>query len=144
MSEPLRPTTRLKIFVPVAFLFGYFAFYVLAIFLAGSTPLRVLCALMTFVGCALWIIARLQLGDAALEGRLVTSGLYGEVRHPIYYASTLAFTGFCLFILIWTPIILIPLAALIVFQVIRIRREERALAQKLGRRYLRYKQRTII
>jgi protein-S-isoprenylcysteine O-methyltransferase Ste14 len=144
MSEPLRPTTRLKIFVPVAFLFGYFAFYVLAIFLAGSTPLRVLCALVSFIGCVLWIIARMQLGNAALENRLVTSGLYGEVRHPIYYASTLAFLGFSIFILIWTPLILVPLAALVIFQIIRIRREEKALASKLGRRYLRYKERTLL
>jgi protein-S-isoprenylcysteine O-methyltransferase Ste14 len=144
MSDPLRPTTRLKIFVPVAFLFGYFAFYVLAIFLAGSTPLRVLCALISFIGCVLWIIARMQLGDAPKEGRLVTSGLYGEVRHPIYYASTLAFIGFSIFILIWTPVILVPLVGLLLFQVIRIRREERALAQKLGRRYQRYKERTAI
>jgi protein-S-isoprenylcysteine O-methyltransferase Ste14 len=144
MSEPLRPTTRLKIFVPVAFLFGYFAFYVLAIFLAGSTPLRVLCALVSFMGCVLWIIARMQLGEAATENRLVTSGLYGEVRHPIYYASTLAFLGFSIFILIWTPLILVPLAALVIFQIIRIRREEKVLASKLGRRYLRYKERTLL
>ncbi len=130
--------------MPVAALFGYFGFFVLAIFLAGSTPLRVICALFTFVMCVLWIIARLQLGDAPAEDRLITSGLYGEVRHPIYYASTLAFLGFTVFILIWTPIILVPFAALVAFMVVRIRREERVLKAKLGRRYARYKQRTII
>lgn len=130
--------------MPVAMLFGYFSFYALAIFLVGSTPLRVICALLTFAGCVLWIIARLQLGDAPNEGRLITSGLYGEVRHPIYYASLLAFFGFTLFVLIWTPLILIPFAALVVFLVVRIRREERVLVAKLGRRYVRYQQRTVI
>lgn len=144
MSEPLKPTTRLKIFMPVAALFGYFGFYALAIFLVGSTPLRVICALFTFAMCVLWIIARLQLGDAPSEDRLITSGLYGEVRHPIYYASTLAFFGFTVFVLIWTPIILVPFAALLAFMFVRIRREERVLEVKLGRRYARYKQRTII
>ena len=144
MSEPLKPTTRLKIFMPVAALFGYFSFYALAIFLVGSTPLRVICALFTFAMCVLWIIARLQLGDAPNEGRLVTSGLYGEVRHPIYYASTLAFLGFTVFVLIWTPLILIPFTVLVAFMIFRIRREERLLESSLGRRYARYQQRTII
>lgn len=144
MSEPFKPTTRLKIFMPVAALFGYFSFFALAIFLVGSTPLRVICALFTFAMCVLWIIARLQLGDAPSEGRLITSGLYGEVRHPIYYASTLAFLGFTVFILIWTPVILVPFAALVAFMIFRIRREERLLEAKLGRRYARYKQRTIL
>lgn len=144
MSEPFKPTTRLKIFMPVAALFGYFSFFALAIFLVGSTPLRVICALFTFIMCVLWIIARLQLGDAPTEDRLITSGLYGEVRHPIYYASTLAFLGFTVFILIWTPLILVPFVALLVFMFVRIRREERVLEAKLGRRYTRYKQRTII
>lgn len=144
MSEPLKPTTRLKIFMPVAALFGYFSFYALSIFLVGSTPLRVICALFTFAMCVLWIIARLQLGDAPDEGRLITSGLYGEVRHPIYYASTLAFFGFTVFVLIWTPIILVPFIALLVFMIIRIRREERVLETSLGRRYARYQQRTVL
>lgn len=144
MTEPLKPTTRLKIFMPVAALFGYFSFFALAIFLVGSTPLRVVCALFTFAMCVLWIIARLQLGDAPSEGRLITSGLYGEVRHPIYYTSTLAFFGFTVFVLIWTPLILVPFAGLVAFMAIRIRREERLLKAKLGRRYARYKQRTIL
>lgn len=144
MTEPYRPTTRLKIFMPVAALFGYFSFYALAIFLVGSTPLRVICALFTFAMCVLWIVARLQLGDAPNEGRLVTSGLYGEVRHPIYYASTMAFLGCTVFILIWTPLILIPFAALVIFMIIRIRREEKLLEAGLGRRYARYQQRTLL
>lgn len=144
MSEPLSHKSRLKIAVPVAFLFGYFWFYALAIFLVGSTPLRVLCALFSFIMCVVWIIARAQLGDAATEGRLVTSGLYGEVRHPIYYASTLAFLGFTAFVLIWTPLILIPFIALLIFMIVRIRREERQLELTLGRRYARYKRRTIL
>jgi protein-S-isoprenylcysteine O-methyltransferase Ste14 len=142
MSEPLSHFSKVKVAVPVAFLLIIFAFFVLAIFLVGGSLPRIIGALVTFISSILWIIARVQLGDAPNEGRLVTTGLYGEVRHPIYYFSTLAFLGVAIFM--WIGILFIPVAVIAVFQFFRIRREEKALAQKLGRRYLRYKERTII
>lgn len=142
MSEPLSHFSKAKVAVPVAFLLTIFAFYVLAIFLVGASWPRLIGAMITFVASILWIIARVQLGDAPAEGRLVTTGLYGEVRHPIYYFSTLAFLGVAIFM--WVPLLFIPVIAIGLFQFFRIKREERALAKKLGRRYQRYQQRTII
>lgn len=103
---------------------------------------RIVGALVTFISSILWIIARVQLGDAPAESRLVTTGLYGEMRHPIYYFSTLAFLGVAIFM--WIPLLFVPVIAIAVFQYFRIRREEGILAKKLGRRYLRYKERTIM
>lgn len=142
MSAPLSHTAKLKVAVPVAFLLLIFAFFVLAIFLVGGSLPRIIGALLTFLSSILWVIARVQLGDAPIEGRLVTTGLYGEVRHPIYYFSTLAFLGVAIFM--WIPLLFIPVIAIAVFQFYRIRREEKVLAKKLGRRYLRYKERTLI
>lgn len=142
MSETFSHYSKVKVAVPVAFLLTIFAFFVLAIFLVGGSWPRIIGALVTFLSSILWIIARIQLGDAPAEGRLVTTGLYGEVRHPIYLFSTLAFLGVAIFM--WVPLLFIPVIAIAVFQYFRTRREEKALAQKLGRRYSRYKERTII
>lgn len=142
MSTSISHLTKLKVAVPVTFLLAIFAFFVLAIFLVGGSLPRIIGALVTFVSSILWIIARLQLGDAPLEGRLVTTGLYGEVRHPIYYFSTLAFLGVAIFM--WVPLLFVPVIAIAIFQYFRIRREEKALAKKLGRRYGRYKERTLL
>ncbi len=141
MSEPLSHFSKVKVAVPVAFLLTIFAFFILAIFLVGGSWPRIIGALVTFVSSILWIIARIQLGDAPAEGRLVTTGLYGEVRHPVYYFSTLAFLGVAIFM--WVPLLFVPVIAITFFQFFRIRREEKALAHKLGRRYLRYKERTL-
>lgn len=142
MSIPLTHLTKLKVAVPVAFLFAVFVFFVLAIFLVDGSVPRIVGALITFIASILWIIARIQLGNAPLEGRLVTTGLYGEFRHPIYLFSTIAFLGVAIFM--WIGLLFLPVLAIAVFQTVRARREEQKLSQKLGRRYLRYKQRTII
>ena len=141
MSTPRLHLTKLKIAVPVAFLFASFVIFVLAIFLVDGSVPRVVGALVTFAASILWIIARIQLGDAPLEGRLVTTGLYGEFRHPIYLFSTTAFLGVAIFM--WVGLLFLPVIAIGVIQIVRAHREEQKLAHKLGRRYLRYKQRTI-
>lgn len=142
MSTPLHHLTKLKVAVPVAFLFAVFVFFVLAIFLVDGSVPRIIGALVTFISSILWIIARIQLGDAPLEDRLVTTGLYGEFRHPIYLFSTLAFLGVAIFM--WVGLLFIPVLAIAIFQIARARREEQKLALKMGRRYQRYQQRTII
>lgn len=141
MSAPLSHTAKLKVAVPVAYLIAAFIFFALATFLIDFRISQVIGALITFISCILWIIARVQLGDAPAEARLVTTGLYGEFRHPIYLFSTTAFMGGTIFV--WIKELVIVLVVLAIFQIIRSRIEEKALAQKLGRRYLRYKERTL-
>ncbi len=141
MSTPLRHTTKLKVALPVAYLFGVFVFFVTASFLIDSRPSHIIGALITFISCIFWIIARIQLGDAPAEHRLVTTGLYGEMRHPIYVFSTTALVGIAIFMMIselW-----IAVTAVSVFQIVRSIREERILVWTLGRRYDRYRKRTL-
>ena len=141
MSERLQILTKLKIAVPVCFLFATFIFFILAVFLVDASLPRIFGALVTFIAGILWIIARVQLGDAVTQGRLVTTGLYGEFRHPIYLFSTISFLGVAIFM--WLGLLFIPVAGIAVVQIVRARREERMLAANMGRRYLRYKKRTM-
>lgn len=142
MSAPLSPFAKLKVAVPIAYMFAIFIFFVTAIFLVDGSVPRVIGAIVTFIASIMWVIARIQLGDAPTEGRLVTTGLYGEFRHPIYLFSTLSFLGVAIFM--WIPFLFAPVTAIAVFQIVRARYEEKQLAEKMGRRYLRYSQRTIL
>jgi protein-S-isoprenylcysteine O-methyltransferase Ste14 len=90
------------------------------------------------VSVTLWIVAKWQLGSSLVvrpeARRLVTSGLYSRVRHPIYVFGGLAYFGALLALQWWT--ILIPW--LIVFppvQWARARREDRVLESAFGDAY---------
>lgn len=93
---------------------------------------------------ALFVLARIQLGRAfsvqAKASTLVTAGIYGRVRNPIYVFGGLMMVGVIIFahrpwwFLIFT--LLIPL------QVIRVRKEEEVLAAKFGDAYRDYKRQT--
>ena len=101
-------------------------------------------AIITGLAFTLWIIARIQLGNAfsiAPKSKyLVTSGLYGKLRHPVYYFSILAVLGLVVFT--WQPNLTIPLAILIPLQMLRIRKEEQLLLGTFGDEYRQYKSRT--
>ena len=92
----------------------------------------------------LFVLARIELGRAfsiqAKASTLVTTGLYGRIRNPIYLFGGLMSVGIFVFVhrplwlLIWVP--LIPL------QVSRARKEEQVLEAKFGDAYRDYKRRT--
>jgi protein-S-isoprenylcysteine O-methyltransferase Ste14 len=90
------------------------------------------------------MVARVGLGRAfsvrAKATTLVTTGIYSRIRNPIYVFGALTILG----IIIWLqqPWLLLILAVLIPVQVIRSRREERALTDKFGSAYLEYKKKT--
>jgi protein-S-isoprenylcysteine O-methyltransferase Ste14 len=96
------------------------------------------------VGFALWLTARLQLGNAFSLGArartLVTTGLYARFRHPIYLFGFVAYAGVTLIWGKWIPFFALVLIYLV--EVIRIRKEERVLEQAFGERYRQYKART--
>ena len=96
------------------------------------------------VGLPLWIVARRQLGDAfaakAAARRLVTTGLYSRIRHPIYVFGCLAYFGSLLALQIW-PILVFWLV-LTPIEAVRARREERVLADAFGAEYAAYRSRT--
>jgi protein-S-isoprenylcysteine O-methyltransferase Ste14 len=86
-------------------------------------------------------LARLQLGDSfsisPQARKLVTTGLYSKIRHPVYVFGTLAILGIALYLHLWA---LLAVASFVIpMQVVRARAEERVLLEKFGEEYLRYK-----
>jgi protein-S-isoprenylcysteine O-methyltransferase Ste14 len=99
--------------------------------------------LLVLGGNALAVLALLQLGRSfsiMAEGRrLVASGLYRQVRHPLYLAEELAVIGIVLqFLSPWTALLL---AIQIAFQLRRMVNEERVLLE-IFPEYWAYRQNT--
>jgi protein-S-isoprenylcysteine O-methyltransferase Ste14 len=114
---------------------------------AGSvawTPVKGVGGVMAAAGVVLLIVARLQLGAAfsvqAKARKLVTTGLYSRIRNPIYVFSAMFLLGVVIVLERW--LLLLPIAALVLLQVVRARREARVLAAAFGEEYERYKART--
>jgi protein-S-isoprenylcysteine O-methyltransferase Ste14 len=122
----------------------YLAFWGVG-FITGPGTTMSYAALCLSIACAvLWLIARLQLGDAfsvtARARHLVTRGLYSKIRHPIYVFGTLAFLFVVLALQGWPGLIIWIIVILI--QAARLRREERVLAETFGEEYAAYRSRT--
>ncbi len=102
-----------------------------------------LSTILILMGSAMACLAVLDLGRSMSimpEARkLVTSGLYGRIRHPLYLAEEIAVLGFCLQFRSWqvAPI----LAVHFYFQIRRMAFEEGILAKAFPG-YAEYKQRT--
>ncbi|MCB0115372.1 MAG: isoprenylcysteine carboxylmethyltransferase family protein [Caldilineaceae bacterium] len=73
--------------------------------------------------------------------QLVTSGIYGVVRHPIYSSYLLIFGGYCVLLQSWPAILLLIIACLIWFGS-RIQLEERMLTEEFGEAYRAYQTQT--
>ena len=92
----------------------------------------------------LFVMARLQLGAAfsiqAKASTLVTTGIYGRIRNPIYVFGGLMIAG----VIVWAhrPLLLLMFAILIPLQIMRTRKEEQVLEAKFGADYTAYKQKT--
>ena len=124
-----------------------FLFFFLQSYLGNGRPLN----LYTYIGIILLVfsiilftVARIQLGGAfqasAEAIKLVKTGIYKKIRHPVYLFGAIFFLGMIfvmqrfLFLLIWL--------ILIGFQIRRIRKEEKILTEKFGNEYLEYKKQT--
>lgn len=102
---------------------------------------------LAFVGFALTVTARLQLGRSfsirAKATELVTTGLYSRFRHPIYLFGTLSFFGTLLALQVWWL-----LAAWLLYatpiQVARLRREEAVLEEAFGDAFRQHRAKTWI
>lgn len=99
---------------------------------------------LTAVAMPFWILARLQLGRSfsvtAQARQLVTRGLYSKLRNPIYFFGGLAYFGALVALQVW-PLLLAWLA-LTPIQILRIRREEKVLAEAFGAEYEAYRAKT--
>lgn len=72
--------------------------------------------------------------------QLVTTGLYAKVRHPMYLFLDLFFLA--VIILADRPLLLILWGALVVFQSLRAKREEKVLAEAFGEEFEKYRKQT--
>jgi len=108
------------------------------------TPWQIVGVMIFVPAFLLFVLARIELGRAfsvkAKASTLVTTGLYGRIRNPIYVFGGLMSVGIFIFVhrpwwlLVWVP--LIPL------QVFRVRKEQQVLEAKFGDAYRDYKRRT--
>jgi protein-S-isoprenylcysteine O-methyltransferase Ste14 len=94
-----------------------------------STPLYIICLLLTIGGFALMIWAAIRLGRSISilpeARRLVTSGPYALVRHPLYVGEAIAVTGIAMqYAWPWSFVIL---GVQCTFQFFRVMYEERVL-----------------
>lgn len=111
---------------------------------SATTPaLDIASTLLLLVGNYLCVVVLLHLGRSisimAEARRLVTSGPYSVIRHPLYLAEQVATIGIFLQFMSW-PAALV-LAVHFVFQVRRMLNEERVLAATFPE-YREYSQRT--
>ena len=92
----------------------------------------------------LFAMARIQLGSSfqvsAKANKLVTTGLYKKLRHPIYLFGLIFMVGVIIFFQKF--IFLIVLVVLIFLQMKRIKNEEKVLGEKFGDQYIQYKKGT--
>ena len=110
--------------------------------LLSTVALRIASILLIISGIVIWcssvIHSRIQ--KNILENHLVTTGMYGIVRHPIYSAFTLLEWG----LLLWTGnvwlFILIPVYW-IYFTLLMKHTEEKWLIEKFGDEYREYSRR---
>jgi protein-S-isoprenylcysteine O-methyltransferase Ste14 len=122
-----------------------FAFYVVLAGLAVAAdlhdPVWFVPLGLSVVCAVLWLVARLQLGASFSvrpeARRLVDTGLYSRLRHPIYVFGTAAFLLVLLALQGWPALVI--WAILIPVQIIRARREERVLAEAFGDDYEAYR-----
>ena len=98
------------------------------------------------LGVVLWVLSMVTLGPslAVLPGtdRLVTSGVYRYMRHPIYVGIVLTLSG--LFLACGSLICLLyVLAVVIPLNIFRARAEEKTLHHQLGNAYQQYRANTF-
>lgn len=139
----LSKTTRLKLFIPFIY-FGCSLLFFLFTWPPRAETHHLIGVLVAVVGFLLWLIARIQLGNAftiAPEAHFIVSGgLYSKFRHPVYYFSTLAVIGLGIYIWLWP--MLVVLAVMINLEAFRLQKEDEQLTKKFGQQYLEYKKST--
>jgi len=107
---------------------------------APHLAFRVAGAVLVLIGVALWAAGSRVIIRAFRDGRLLTTGAYAVVRHPMYSGSLVFIaTGVALILGSWL-LLTVPVVAAVVFKVL-IRREEEYLAQKHGQAYRDYRAR---
>lgn len=105
---------------------------------------RLLGAVLVIIFLVLLTVARLQLGNSfsvtAQAKKLVTTGIYSRVRHPIYIFSSVIVLGFAFYFK--NPWIASLLIVVLPGQFFRACHEEKVLIRAFGEAYLVYREKT--
>lgn len=109
----------------------------------GRTFLIALGVLSIVVGVVLWVWAVLfgKILRHAEEGKLVTTGVYAAVRHPVYSAFFFLFSGI-LCTRANLSLLVFPVLLWMFLTVLMKKTEERWLFERFGEEYVRYAART--
>lgn len=142
--KQLTRSTRLKLLMPILYAALATAYFLIALQQVSIQLHHIIGIIIVTSAFFLWIVARIQLGNSFTIGahakELVTTGLYGKLRHPVYYFSILAVIGIAVFS--WNIYMTIPVILLIVIEIMRIKQEEQVLEKTFGKKYISYKQTT--
>ena len=145
LKRPIAVTDRLPAWLAsfVIALFPLLVPYVIGPYQASPWRTGVSNALIG-LAVALEIVALLSLRTSFTQipeaRRVVRSGLYRFVRHPLYTAYFLAFAGEA--VLVMQPIMWLVFAVFVGLEVVRARAEEDVLARTFGEAYTDYRQAT--
>jgi protein-S-isoprenylcysteine O-methyltransferase Ste14 len=105
---------------------------------------RYIGTILFVVGACFIAVARYQLGRSfslkAEAHKLVTSGLYSKIRNPIYVFGMVMIVGVIL--IVQRPVLWLFLAAVLIGQIIRARREAHVLEAAFGDEYREYRRKT--
>ena len=140
LSKPI----LLKLLIPIGYGVLACIYFTYSAAHEQITTHHVIGMLTTVIAFVFWITARIQLGNsftlAPEAKKLVQSGIYSKLRHPVYYFSLLAVAGIVIFA--WSNYMFIALGILLIVELVRIKQEEKILLQKFGNDYVEYKRST--
>ncbi len=147
-AKSLSPNQRFLLnFLPALYFIGLLsAWFGAKNFGFGYRPLVYAGLSVGLAGLVLWLFAMVHLGKslAVLPGgnRVVASGVYKYLRHPLYLGITLTFFG--LFLAIGSTVGMVYLFVIVIpLNLGRARREETALIEQMGDTYRDYMKKTI-
>ena len=145
---------RIKILGPLFYTSTISAIFIYD-FLKAMDLGKLIALMLIIMGYSFMLVARFQLKDRfsilpQAEKGLITKGIYGIFRHPVYVSSSLSATGICMYLSISFASIplgisfLIFLVTYVYMQFYRAKEEEKKLTERYGNEYLEYKKRTIL
>jgi len=145
MADDKKEYFWLKIFIFV----GYIVVILVMIISAGTLPQRLILRqagwIIFILGTLIWLPARITIRKYHTSlpeaYRIVKTGIYSKIRHPIYIGIEIMYIGFSLVLyslwgLISTVALLTPL------HIYRIFEEEKLLGKVFGAEFIEYKKNT--
>jgi len=94
--------------------------------------------IMIILGLVIFTNAIIGFNKVYKDKKLVTTGVYGIFRHPLYASITLLIVPGCIFMVNKLFGLTVPIVMYITFRFL-IRREEKLLESEFGKEYLKYK-----